>query len=82
MSFAAELHKTGFEFERANYTADSLHDELTVARALNDQRRQQRAEHLITTAQGRYDFTDVNLHAMINAQPQPFQSWLAHAWMV
>lgn len=70
----------GRDFERANYTKDSLQDVLAVAQALRDETRGQRIQHLITTAEGRYDFTSVNLNSMVGFVPQTFQDWLGQAW--
>jgi hypothetical protein len=67
-------------FERANYTKESLQDVLTVARALRDETREQRIQHLITTAEGRYDFNAINLNVMVNIVPQTFRDWLEQVW--
>jgi hypothetical protein len=73
-------HPLGRDFERANYTKESLQDVLTVAQALRDETREQRIQHLITTAEGRYDFNSANLNSMVNIVPQTFQEWLVQAW--
>jgi nucleoside-diphosphate-sugar epimerase len=73
-------HLLGRDFERANYTKESLQDVLTVAQALRDETREQRIQHLITTAEGRYDFSSANLNSMVNIVPQTFQEWLVQAW--
>ncbi|ERF73385.1 hypothetical protein EPUS_07219 [Endocarpon pusillum Z07020] len=70
----------GRDFERANYTKESLQDDLTVAQALRDDIREQRTQHLIVTADGRYDFGSFNLNSMVNVIPQTFQDWLGQAW--
>jgi hypothetical protein len=70
----------GRDFERANYTKESLQDVLTVAQALHDDTREQRIQHLITTAEGRYDFSSINLNSMVNIIPQTFRDWLVQAW--
>jgi hypothetical protein len=77
----ANLHScAGQDFERANYTKESLQDVLTVAQALRDDAREQRIQHLITTAEGRYDFNGANLNSLVNVIPQTFQEWLLQAW--
>lgn len=72
--------RVGRDFERANYTKESLQDDLTVAQALRDDIREQRTQHLIVTADGRYDFVSFNLNSMVNVIPQTFQDWLGQAW--
>ncbi len=73
-------HCIGRDFERANYTKESLQDVLTVAQALRDETRELRIQHLITTAEGRYDFNSINLNPMVNVIPQTFQDWLLQVW--
>lgn len=75
-------HLIGRDFERASYSRESLQDVLTVAQALRDETREQRIQHLITTAEGRYDFGSFNLNSMVNIIAQPFQDWLRQAWSV
>lgn len=70
----------GRDFERANYTKESLQDALTVAQALQDETREQRIQHLIATADGRYDLGSTNLNSMVNIVPQTFQHWLGQVW--
>jgi hypothetical protein len=71
---------TGRPFERSNYTKESLQDVLTYARAVGDTTRERRIVHLIVTAEGRYDFNDVNLNSLVSVTPQRFREWLAEAW--
>jgi hypothetical protein len=73
-------HCIGRDFERANYTKESLQDDLTVAQALHEETREQRIQHLITTADGRYDFGSINLNSLINITPQSFRDWLTQVW--
>ena len=35
---------------------------------------------LIASTEGRYDFTDVNLNAMVDFTPTRFEDWLRTAW--
>lgn len=72
--------RIGRDFERKNYTKDSLQDDLIVAQALHDETRKQRIQHLISTAEGRYDFNSVNLNSIVNINPQIFRDWLVQAW--
>jgi hypothetical protein len=71
---------TGRPFERSSYTEESLQDVLTYARAVGDTTRERRIIHLIVTAEGRYDFGNVNLNSLVSVTPQRFREWLAHAW--
>jgi hypothetical protein len=80
VSVANTDDRVGRDFERANYTKESLQDDLTVAQALRDDIREQRTQHLIVTADGRYDFGSFNLNSMVNVIPQTFQDWLGQAW--
>lgn len=80
VSVANTDDRVGRDFERANYTKESLQDDLTVAQALRDDIREQRTQHLIVTADGRYDFVSFNLNSMVNVIPQTFQDWLGQAW--
>ncbi len=73
-------NRVGRDFERANYTKESLQDALTVAQALRDNIREQKIQHLVVTADGRYDFDSCNLNSMVNIIPQTFQDWLGQAW--
>lgn len=77
---ASNGQKTGTEFERANYTKESLQDALTYAEALGDEDRQSRIHHLIATAAGRYDFNSVNLNSVVDVRPQRFHEFLAQVW--
>lgn len=70
----------GRPFERSSYTKESLQDVLTYARAVGDTTRERRILDLIVTAEGRYDFGNVNLNSMVNITPQRFREWLPHAW--
>ena len=70
----------GRPFERFSYTKESLQDALTYARAVGDTTRERRIVHLIVTAEGRYDFSNVNLNSIVNVTPQRFREWLSHTW--
>ena len=70
----------GVEFERANYTKESLQDALTYAEALGDEPRQSRIYNLIATAEGRYDYNAINLNGVVDISPQRFRDFLAEAW--
>lgn len=74
------LTHPGRDFERADYTKDSLQDALVMARALHDKVREEKLQHLIVTADGRYDYSNSNLNSMVNVVPQRFQNWLAQTW--
>ena len=39
------------------FSSSALDDEITIAKALRDQDREMRAQHLIATVSGRYDFS-------------------------
>lgn len=71
---------TGRPFERSSYTKESLQDVLTYARAVGDKTRERRIMHLIVTADGRYDFNNVNLNSIVSVTPQRFREWLSQVW--
>lgn len=70
----------GRDFERSNYTKESLQDVLIYARATGDTSRERRIQNLIVTAEGRYDFGNINLNSVVNVTPQRFREWLTQAW--
>ncbi|KKY27677.1 putative isoflavone reductase family protein [Phaeomoniella chlamydospora] len=70
----------GREFERLNYTRDSLQHALSHARTLNDSNRVKRVQQLIATAEGRYDFALTNLNDLVPVFPQSFRDWMFQAW--
>jgi hypothetical protein len=70
----------GRPFERSSYTKESLQDVLTYARAVGDKTRERRIMHLIVTADGRYDFNNVNLNSVVSVTPQRFREWLSQVW--
>ena len=78
----AESSFVGRHFQRSTFSIESLQDELTLARALRDIPREMRAQHLIATAAGRYDFSEPNLSQLVGVHPERFKDWLARAWSV
>lgn len=51
------------------------------ARVTNDTLREKRIQHLIATAEGRYDFAGVaNLNQAVASQPKKFREWMIEAW--
>ncbi|KAJ4518905.1 hypothetical protein HRR78_001116 [Exophiala dermatitidis] len=71
----------GRPFEISGHTISSLHDALTYARAVGDRGREIRIQQLIATAEGRYDFADMNLHPpLVPVWPERFRDWLARVW--
>jgi hypothetical protein len=70
----------GRQFERIEYTRGALQDHLSYARAVSDRTREGLIQHMIATADGRYDFRDPNLNSAVSITPQRFRDWLASAW--
>ncbi len=70
----------GRTFEISGHTRSSLQDALTYARAVGDQAREARVHHLITTAEGRYDFVNTNLNQLLTMRPESFRDWLLRVW--
>lgn len=71
----------GQPFDVAHYASESLGDELMYARATSDALREKRLQHLIATAEGRYDFAGVpNLNQAVATQPKKFREWMIEAW--
>lgn len=71
---------TGRTFEISGHTRSSLQDALTYARAVGDHARETRVHHLITTAEGRYDFVNTNLNQLVTIRPEGFRDWLLRVW--
>jgi len=72
--------RTGRQFEISNYSIESLQNEITIARAVHDPAREMLAHHLMVTANGRYDFNNVNLNQLVSVQPERFRDWLLRVW--
>ncbi|ETI20290.1 hypothetical protein G647_08324 [Cladophialophora carrionii CBS 160.54] len=70
----------GRAFEISGHTRSSLQDALTYARAVGDRARETRVHHLITTAEGRYDFANTNLNQLVSVRPESFRDWLLRVW--
>ncbi|OCT48174.1 NmrA-like family protein [Cladophialophora carrionii] len=70
----------GRAFEISGHTRSSLQDALTYARAVGDRARETRVHHLITTAEGRYDFVNTNLNQLVSVRPESFRDWLLRVW--
>ena len=62
------------------FSSSALDDEITIARALRDSDREMRAQHLIATVSGRYDFHNVNLNPLVEVTPERFREWLIRVW--
>jgi len=71
---------TARPFEISNYSIESLQDEITIARAVHDSAREMLAHHLMVTANGRYDFNNINLNPLVSVQPERFRDWLLRVW--
>lgn len=68
-------------FERSIYTLDSLQDALVYAQAVRQTPRETQLQHLVTTAQGRYDFEDVNWPPGEEYfHTETFTGWLIRVW--
>lgn len=70
----------GRSFEISGHTRSSLQDALTYARAVGDHARETRVHHLITTAEGRYDFANTNLNQLVSVRAESFRDWLLRVW--
>ena len=80
MSMTNTLTNIGRPFEISGHTRSSLQDALTYARAVGDHAREIRVHHLITTAEGRYDFVNTNLNQLVTIRPESFRDWLVRVW--
>ena len=74
------LSNAGRAFEISGHTRSSLQDALTYARAVGDHARETRVHHLITTAEGRYDFVNTNLNQLVTVRPESFRDWMLRVW--
>jgi len=72
--------RLGRPFELESHTRDSLRDAMTYARAVRDKRREVKLHHLMITAEGRNDYTGVNLNQLVAFTPERFQDWLMRVW--
>jgi hypothetical protein len=79
-SMTNALTNTGRTFEIFGHTRSSLQDALTYARAVGDHARETRVHHLITTAEGRYDFVNTNLNQLVTVRPESFRDWMLRVW--
>ena len=70
----------GQHFQTSTFSVESLQDELTIARALEDGPREMRVHHLLATATGRYDFNGPNSNEYVDLQPERFIDWLMRVW--
>ena len=62
-------------------TPESLRHELLLATAQQDQARAIKLHALLATAEGRYDFTQTNLHGYFpDFRLMPFQDWFIAQW--
>lgn len=62
------------------HTRKSMADALTYARAVNDKGRQLQLQHLVATAEGRYDFAETNLNQILSLRPESFRDYLIRVW--
>ncbi|KAI9813418.1 MAG: hypothetical protein M1827_004093 [Pycnora praestabilis] len=67
-------------FQTAQETPGSLQDALTYAQALQDVPEQWRILNFVATAEGRYDFVNPTLNAVVDFEPTGFRDWLRRAW--
>ena len=74
------ITSSGRPFEISSHTRSSLQDALTYARAVGDHQRETRVHHLISTAEGRYDFVNTNLNQLVTIRPERFRDWLVRVW--
>ncbi|PGH00945.1 hypothetical protein GX51_05494 [Blastomyces parvus] len=70
----------GAQFEKLILTDESLGHSLAYAKASGNMLHQWRATHLLATTAGCYDFGDLNLHSLVNVNPQKFGDWLHAVW--
>ena len=70
----------GRHFEVSRHTRNSVTDALTYARAVNDKARELQLQHLVATAEGRFDFVETNLNQLLNLQPESFRDYLVRVW--
>ena len=67
-------------FDRADRDLVSLGAAFRAARRSQNMQAQLRVISHIASIQGRYDFLDHNLNALVNFAPIPFATWLETVW--
>ena len=68
------------DFERAIHSLGTLQSSLMLARASRNKQEENRVYWLMATGEGRFDFDDHNLNAMVDITPIPFEMWLHKVW--